>query len=561
MKKAKLNLMTMLLLIGLVPLVCALIISTFVSIKRMQSALNENRTEILSTRAQSVADYFGVDWGTWMESGIVDTDYTFIDGGKESGIEMTVFKEFDDGQVKRYLSSIIDSSTGKRAYGTTADATITSNCFGKGQTVFKDGVIIAGKSYTVCYKPIKYEGKIVGMAFAGITDEAVKKATNALVSWLVLAAAIVAIVFTIIIILVSKRVINPLHEIATATKLLSEANISTEIDVKSSLLETNQIIEADKALRDVLNKIVNDLKDSSGSLKSVVNDTKNLCDDASNGANVIDTTVGELATTATSLADTVQTLNEEILEIGNNIESISGSVGNLSDSAKEMNNISDASAKDIADVYGASELSVNAAANISSHMEKLNDAISRVTEATDMISTIASQTRLLSLNASIEAARAGEAGRGFAVVADEIGSLASNSAESVKQINAIVQDILALSAESAKVTDEIREIIAGEQEKVQKTQESFKLLKEQIDSSVSQIRNISDDTTSLMNAKSKAVSAVSDLSAISEENAASCEECSASISNVANTVSDVNEKTTEIEAAAAKLEGYIHMFK
>ncbi len=561
MKKAKLNLMTMLLLIGLVPLVCALIISTFVSIRKVQSALNENTTEILSTRAQSVADYFGVDWDTWMESGILPTDEDFIDGGKDSGIEMTVFKEFDDGQVKRYLSSIIDSSTGKRAYGTTADATITSDCFGKGQTVFKNGVIIAGKSYTVCYKPIKHDGKIVGMAFAGITDEAVTKATNALVSWLVLVAVIIAIVFTVIIILVSKRVIKPLHEITTATKLLSEANISTEIDVKSSLVETNQIIEADKALRDVLNKIVNDLKDSSGSLKAVVNDTKNLCDDASNGANVIDTTVGELATTATSLADTVQTLNEEILEIGNNIESISGSVGNLSDSAKEMNNISDASAKDIADVYGASELSVNAAANISSHMEKLNEAISRVTEATDMISTIASQTRLLSLNASIEAARAGEAGRGFAVVADEIGSLASNSAESVKQINAIVQDILALSAESAKVTDEIREIIAGEQEKVQKTQESFKLLKEQIDSSVSQIRNISDDTTSLMNAKSKAVSAVSDLSAISEENAASCEECSASISNVANTVSDVNEKTSEIEAAAAKLEGYIHMFK
>ena len=561
MKKAKLNLMTMLLLIGLVPLVCALIISTFVSIRKVQSALNDNTTEILSTRAQSVADYFGVDWETWMESGIVDTDYTFIDGGKESGIEMTVFKEFDDGQVKRYLSSIIDGSTGKRAYGTTADATITSDCFGHGQTVFKDGVIIAGKSYTVCYKPIKHDGKIVGMAFAGITDEAVKKATNSLVSWLVLVAAIVAIVFTIIIILVSKRVIKPLKEITVATKLLSEANISTEIDVKSSLEETNQIIAADKALRDVLNKIVNDLKDSSGSLKAVVNDTKNLCNDASNGANVIDTTVGELATTATSLADTVQTLNEEILEIGNNIESISGSVGNLSDSAKEMNNISDASAKDIADVYDASELSVSAAANISSHMEKLNDAISRVTEATDMISSIASQTRLLSLNASIEAARAGEAGRGFAVVADEIGSLASNSAESVKQINAIVQDILALSAESAKVTDEIREIIAGEQEKVQKTQESFKLLKEQIDSSVSQIRNISDDTTSLMNAKSKAVSAVSDLSAISEENAASCEECSASISNVANTVSDVNEKTSEIEAAAAKLEGHIHMFK
>lgn len=69
------------------------------------------------------------------------------------------------------------------------------------------------------------------------------------------------------------------------------------------------------------------------------------------------------------------------------------------------------------------------------------EAVSKINMLTNVIKEIADQTTLLALNASIEAARAGEAGRGFSVVANEIGSLADQSAGTVKNINIITAEV------------------------------------------------------------------------------------------------------------------------
>ncbi len=551
---------TILLFIGLFPLVVALVLSTAVSVSKITDEMKAETKDILDIYTDSLATYFGADWSNTTAIEVTDSDYEYIDSAKEKDVEMTIFKAYPDGSVTRYISSIKDEA-GKRAFGTTADEKITSDVYGSGKTVIKEGVTIYNKSYTVCYKPLNDEnGKRVGMVFAGKPDENISAAVSSLMDQLIIVALLIIVVFAVGVIFASNYVTKPLQKVCDATGRLAEAKISDEIEIRSKLKETSEIIESSKKLRDSLNKIVNDIKKSSVSLKEIVLENKTLCTDVASGADVIDTVVNELSNTACSLEDTISTINGQVIGIGNNIESVVSSVNALNESSRLMNEISENSSKDLSDVYEASLRSVESATNISEHMSKLNEAIVRVTAATDMISGIANKTRLLSLNASIEAARAGESGKGFAVVADEIGTLAANSAESVKQINEIVEDIVSLSAESSQVIGEIGGIIKSEQEKVMATRESFKLLKEQVDLSVTQITSISRDTESLNAAKTTVVSAVSDLSAIAEENAASCQECSASVTNIAATINHVKDKTNDIDEAADVLEKYIQIF-
>jgi len=77
-----------------------------------------------------------------------------------------------------------------------------------------------------------------------------------------------------------------------------------------------------------------------------------------------------------------------------------------------------------------------------------------VHQITELITSVAHRTNLLSLNASIEAARAGEAGRGFSVVADEIRKLSENAGRSADEINKLVHEI---QADTAMVADEMRQ--------------------------------------------------------------------------------------------------------
>ena len=205
--------------------------------------------------------------------------------------------------------------------------------------------------------------------------------------------------------------------------------------------------------------------------------------------------------------------------------------------------------------------SVDAMKSIADKIAETNSAIGDIGSAIQAIESIAEQTNLLSLNASIEAARAGEAGRGFAVVADEIRSLADSSGQSAGEIKQIIENVIALSAETVEISNRVFDVITKEQADIEQAQEKFNVLSDSVEASITEIDRIRSLAIQLDQIKAELTSTTTELGAISEELGASAEEVAASCQTVTEACVDTQSSTGEMRTINDDMCAAIEFFK
>lgn len=377
------------------------------------------------------------------------------------------------------------------------------------------------------------------------------------------AAIVIFIVLGIISFLIASKMTRPIVEITNVIKRFSSLNFAespTTIRISKRKDETGQMARAIGDLREKLVTIVSHIKSQSELLYNASTELDTNASHTTSTVGNVETAVNEIATGATNQASETQKATDDIVNMGNMIEHTNSQVENLTSTANLMRESSEEAAATLKELDNINQQAIASIDVIYEQTNITNISALKIKEATTLISSIAEETNLLSLNASIEAARAGEAGRGFAVVASQIQKLADQSNESANQIDQIIHALIEDSEKAVKTMDEVKTIMNLQSENVHKTGQVFEQVRDGISSSISGVGEIAAKTTQLDKARGDVVDVVQNLTAIAQQNAASTEETSASVMEVSNVMQEIMENANRLKEIASILEENMNSF-
>lgn len=255
------------------------------------------------------------------------------------------------------------------------------------------------------------------------------------------------------------------------------------------------------------------------------------------------------------LNNTVEQLSLSVNEIAENATTLAAVVANTREDGEQvelkMKTTVDVSRKGKADMQdvGVAMTSINEAmVKLQQAIGKVGKASEEITKITGVISEIADETNLLSLNASIEAARAGDAGKGFAVVATEIGKLAQTSSSSVHNIESLISEINVLVKDAVSQADDSVDNIRSSGELVNGALKTFDLIFDNIDEVNHLVGQMIEKVEQVDNV-------AVNVAAISEEQAASSEEILATSTTMVEQAHSITENSETVAEGAKELTG------
>lgn len=242
------------------------------------------------------------------------------------------------------------------------------------------------------------------------------------------------------------------------------------------------------------------------------------------------------------LNEMVEHLNQMAADASGTAEQAEQAVGSAEAGARVLN-------RALQEIAHITEASVHTAERI----EQLERFSGRISAITEVISNIAAQTNLLSLNAAIEAARAGEHGRGFAVVAEEVRKLAEQSAASTREITDLVHQIQVSTAEAVKAVKESTERANLGNQMAAEAGDALSNILVVLNQTAVRVDGIARAAAEVKQDSERVLLTFNDVAALTEENMAATEEMAAGANEVIDVVAHITDVAQSNAAAAEEV--------
>ena len=462
-----------------------------------------------------------------------------MDSLLDDDIQLTLFMN-----DVRFVTSVTDANNPSgRNEGTNADPDIWAKV-SAGEEFQQKGVVINGEEYYVIYLPLAdANGNVIGMSFAGKEQKLVHDQVLSAVVKLILFTAIIVAICCVFVVIVARRIKEPLVIITKNLQLLSNGELQPYKNATSSVTEIDSIIQSRKKMSATLQEIVKKVQKASQDLLVDGDNLQSAASNTSANAEDISNAVVEISKSAVSMASDIENATEKVTDMGGKIENIVGGINDLDSVANNMD-MAGQKAMDIINALDESNAkTVEAIRVVAQNVEATDHSVAEISSAVNLITAIADQTNLLSLNASIEAARAGEAGKGFAVVANEIRTLADSTrqtAGNIQELNLmVVRAVDALVENANAIVNYVNETILPDYEKFVDTGRQYR----NDASYVNNTMNVFEERTNhLMEIMQEISDAINGISTAIEESATGVTNATENTSTLVSNIEIVNQE-------------------